>query len=47
MSRFLSARGAEVLRNELLVVWLPLMTAALLAWVARCGMAGRKNLFEE
>jgi len=36
--RFLSGRGVRVLRNEAVVVWAPLMTAALLAWAARHGL---------
>jgi inner membrane protein len=42
VSRFLSARGAAVLRSELLFVWLPLLTTALLVWAARRTVSGRQ-----
>jgi len=35
LRRFLSWRGAQVLRNEAVVVWAPLMAVALLVWAAR------------
>ena len=35
ISRFFSARGAEVLLNEMLWIWLPAAAAALGAWVFR------------
>lgn len=42
LQRLLSPRGGVVLRSELLYVWLPLMAAALLPWLARRGLARRK-----
>jgi inner membrane protein len=44
LTRLLSARGLEVLRSELLFVWLPLMTLALLFWTARHSLAGRQKI---
>jgi inner membrane protein len=37
-----SPRGVQVLRSEALIVWLPLMTAALLVWAVRY-LAGRQR----
>jgi len=42
LQRLLSPRGVSVLRSELLFVWLPLMTAALLAWAARHGLSRQR-----
>jgi inner membrane protein len=42
LKRFLSPRGVHVLRNEVQIVWAPLMTVAILVWAARHGLAKRQ-----
>jgi inner membrane protein len=43
LRRLLSSRGVQVLRGEVLVVWLPLMTVALLVWSVRHGWAKQQK----
>lgn len=42
LQRLLSPRGAQVLRSEALVVWAPLMCAALLVWAVRHRLLRRR-----
>jgi inner membrane protein len=44
LKRLLSSRGAEVLRNEAVTLWLPLMAAALLLWATRHALGERQKL---
>jgi inner membrane protein len=41
IKRLLSPRGVAVLHSELLIVWTPLMAAAMLAWASRHALAGQ------
>jgi inner membrane protein len=43
LRRFLSGRGAQVLRNEAVTVWAPLMAVALLIWATRHGLMHRQR----